>query len=174
MTPDSTTRYALSAMRTSVDYAVAERSRLGSVKYRGRIRQSSSMLCKRAIWRHAWGVLLVAAAVLAHKPAEAGNLHGKLLFLRCASCHDISAAPSLKIGPNLKGVYGRPSGSLPGYHYSAAMQQAHLVWDAPTLDRWLTNPNALVPGTAMAFAGLPSEQDRQAVIAYLRDPGPQP
>jgi len=52
------------------------------------------------------------------------------------------------------------------------MQKAHLVWDAATLDKWLTKPTDLVPGTAMAFAGLPSEKDRQAVIAYLRDPGP--
>jgi cytochrome c len=116
-------------------------------------------------------LLLAAGAVLALSPAEAGNIRGKLLFLRCASCHDISSAPSQKTGPNLKGVVGRPSGSLPGYQYSAAMQKAHLVWTAPTLDKWLTNPNALVPGTAMAFAGLPSEADRQAVIAYLRDPG---
>jgi cytochrome c len=61
---------------------------------------------------------------------------------------------------------------LPGYQYSVAMQKAHLVWDAATLDKWLTKPTDLVPGTAMAFAGLPSEKDRQAVIAYLRDPGP--
>jgi cytochrome c len=47
------------------------------------------------------------------------------------------------------------------------MQNAHLVWNPPTLDRWLTSPGALVPGTAMAFGGLPSAQDRQAVIAYL-------
>ncbi len=111
-------------------------------------------------------------AILLGEAAHAGNLRGKLLFLRCASCHDISATPSQKLGPNLKGVVGRPSGSLPGYHYSAAMQQAHLVWDASTLDRWLTRPTALVPGTAMAFAGLPNEPDRQAVIAYLRDPTP--
>jgi cytochrome c len=103
--------------------------------------------------------------------AAPANLRGKLLFLRCASCHDISVAPSRKIGPNLLGVVGRPSASLPGYTYSAALRRAHLVWNAATLDRWLTEPDALVPGTAMAFAGLPGAQDRQAVIAYLRDAG---
>jgi cytochrome c len=114
----------------------------------------------------------VLLCLLTPAAAASGNLHGKLLFLRCASCHDISATPSQKIGPNLKGVVGRPSGSVPGYPYSAAMQNAHLVWDERTLDRWLTGPNLLVPGTAMAFAGLASEADRQAVIAYLRDPAP--
>jgi cytochrome c len=132
------------------------------------------MVTLRGSWRYFCSVALGVMALAAYQPAEAGNLRGKLLFLRCASCHDISAAQSMKLGPNLMGVYGRKSGSLPGYRYSAAMQQAHLVWDAPTLDRWLTNPNALVPGTAMAFAGLPGEDDRQAVIAYLRNPGLSP
>ena len=64
--------------------------------------------------------------------------------------------------PEFERRVGRPSGSLPGYTYSAAMQKAHLIWDERTLDRWLTCPNLLVPNTA--------EADRQAVIAYLRDP----
>jgi cytochrome c len=117
------------------------------------------------------GLFLLVILAQAFPADAAGNLRGKLLFLRCASCHDISDAPSAKLGPNLKGVIGRPSGSLPGYRYSQAMMGAHLVWNDATLDRWLTQPNALVPGTAMAFAGLASEQDRQAVIAYLRQPG---
>jgi cytochrome c len=132
----------------------------------------SSMLDPRAGRRWLWMLLLGIGPMFAPQPAQAANIRGKLLFLRCASCHDISGMPSQKIGPNLKGVVGRPSGSLPGYQYSAAMQKAHLVWDAATLDKWLANPNGLVPGTAMAFAGLPSETDRQAVIAYLSNPGP--
>jgi cytochrome c len=116
--------------------------------------------------------LVLCGIALACSPAWAADVRGKLLFLRCAACHSLSDAPSGKIGPSLKGVVGRPSGSLPGYQYSVAMQKSHLVWDAATLDKWLTKPTDLVPGTAMAFAGLPSEKDRQAVIAYLRDPGP--
>jgi cytochrome c len=122
-------------------------------------------------WMMALGVL--AALSPSHSAhAASASLHGKLLFLRCASCHDISATASVKIGPNLKGIYGRASASLPGYTYSPAMKQAHLVWNEQTLDRWLAGPNAVVPGTAMAFAGLPSAPDRQAIIAYLRSNGP--
>ncbi len=99
--------------------------------------------------------------------AAAPNLRGKLLFLRCASCHNIGSGPE-KIGPNLAGVVGRKAGSLAGYTYSPAMKQANLVWNAATLDRWLTRPSDLVPGTAMAFAGLPAAVDRQALIAYLQ------
>jgi cytochrome c len=119
-----------------------------------------------------FALAVLAVAALPRPAHAAGGGRGKLLFLRCASCHDISAGPSAKLGPNLRGVYGRPSGSLPGYTYSPAMMQAHLVWNEQTLDRWLEKPTSVVPGTAMAFVGLPSAQDRQSVIAYLRDPGP--
>jgi cytochrome c len=119
------------------------------------------------------GLPFVMATVLlppAAAPASP-NLHGKLIFLRCASCHNIGPGPE-KIGPNLAGVVGRKAGSLPGYSYSPAMKQASFIWTEANLDRWLTRPSDLVPGTAMAFAGLPAERDRQAVIAYLRQPGP--
>jgi len=119
-----------------------------------------------------FALAVLAACAQPQRANAAGAGRGKLLFLRCASCHDISAGPSAKLGPNLRGVYGRPSGSLPGYPYSLAMKQVHLVWNDQTLDRWLTKPTDLVPGTAMAFTGLPNAQDRQSVIAYLRDPGP--
>jgi cytochrome c len=93
-----------------------------------------------------------------------------MLFLRCASCHDISDTASPKIGPNLKGVVGRKAGSLPGYKYSPAMSSQTFVWDEATLDQWLTKPSDLVPGTAMAFGGVPNKADRDAIIGYLRDP----
>jgi cytochrome c len=105
-----------------------------------------------------------------HTAAPHTAARGRILFLRCASCHDISSAPSPKIGPNLKGVVGRRAGSLPGYSYSPALKAQTFVWDPEHLDLWLKGPSALVPGTAMAFAGLPAEADRQAVIAYLQTP----
>jgi cytochrome c len=115
--------------------------------------------------------LVAAGSATAQEAAAGGNLQGKRLFLRCASCHEIAPSGVKRIGPSLQGVFGRKAGSLPDYAYSPAMKAADLVWDAPTLDRWLEKPSALVPGTAMAFAGLPKEADRQALIAYLKDPG---
>ncbi len=100
-------------------------------------------------------------------PAARGNI----LFLRCSACHDVSAAKSAKIGPNLLGVIGRKVASQEGYPYSAALKSQDFVWDEAALDRWLTNPNALAPGTAMAFAGIPEAADRQAIIAYLQRQG---
>jgi len=103
--------------------------------------------------------------------AEDRPLRGKILFLRCASCHDLTTAPSAKIGPNLHGVYGRRVASLEGYKYSPALKSGDFVWDAAHLDAWLTNPNAVAPGTAMAFAGIPDAADRQAIISYLEMQG---
>jgi cytochrome c len=116
--------------------------------------------------------IIFAAPASAQTAAPPTAARGRILFLRCSSCHDISSGPSPKIGPNLKDVVGRRAGSLPGYSYSPALKAQTFVWDPAHLDRWLTSPAALVPGTAMAFAGLPSETDRQAVIAYLQHPAP--
>lgn len=114
-------------------------------------------------------VLLAVLSELAlPAPALAANiLRGKLIFLRCASCHDISRTASPKVGPNLMGVIGRKAGSLPGYAYSAAMKRHAFVWDEAMLDHWLSNPEKVVPGTAMGFEGLRRKSDRDALIAYL-------
>jgi cytochrome c len=113
----------------------------------------------------AWGTITQAALAQQSLPAR-----GKLLFLRCASCHDITAGPSPKIGPSLAGVVGRRAGSLAGYAYSPAMKAQSFIWDDVTLGAWLTKPSAVVPGTAMAFSGVDSAADRKAIIDYLRAP----
>ncbi len=94
---------------------------------------------------------------------------GRILFLRCASCHDLGAAPSAKIGPNLRGILGRKVASLPGYSYSAALRSQDFAWDVPHLDRWIRNPNEVAPGTMMAFAGIADESDRRALIEFLQN-----
>jgi cytochrome c len=116
--------------------------------------------------------LLLAMALLQvpQVRADPALTRGRILFLRCASCHDVVDTTSQKIGPNLYGVVGRKVASLPGYRYSPALAAQVFVWDRAQLDRWLTNPAALVPGTMMAFAGFDSAQDRDAIIAYLSQP----
>ncbi len=103
--------------------------------------------------------------------ADAARVRGQRLFLRCASCHDVTGSDVARIGPSLKGVVGRKAGSLPDYAYSPAMKSADFIWDETMLDRWLTDPAALVPGTKMAFAGLPKAEDRSAIIAYREQAG---
>ena len=85
---------------------------------------------------------------------------------RCAACH-ATAPGENKIGPSLAGVFGRTSGSVTGFNYSAALKGAHLNWDDATLDKWLQSPSGLVHGTTM-FVNISSSGDRQDLIAYLK------
>ncbi len=107
---------------------------------------------------------LASAATPADAPTAAD-------FSRCAGCHSTQAGQN-KVGPSLAGVFGRSSGSVPGYNYSDAMKNAHLTWDQQTLDKYLQNPGGLVHGTKM-FATVPDAETRQRVIAYLKSLTPQ-
>lgn len=113
----------------------------------------------------------LAGAAMAAPPAG-DPVAGKKVFMRCVACHAVTPSAGPKMGPNLSGVVGRKSGAAAGFKYSAAMQKAKLKWDQATLDKWLAKPSAVVPGTSMAFAGLPTPADRANVIAYLKKPVP--
>ena len=82
----------------------------------------------------------------------------------CGACHSLGAN---RVGPMHKGVVGRKAGTVAGFHYTHALAFSGIVWTADALDRWLTNPQAMVPGTAMGLR-VASPQDRADVIAYLR------
>ena len=70
----------------------------------------------------------------------------------------------------MRGVYGRASAQMAGFEYSDALASAHLTWDDATLDRWLSNPTALVPGTVMPYRQRDQEK-RAQIIAYLKSLG---
>lgn len=71
------------------------------------------------------------------------------------------------LGPSLAGIIGRKAGSESSYNYSPAMKQANIVWDAKTLDAYLSDPQKLVPGNRMPFPGLKTDNDRADVIAFF-------
>jgi cytochrome c len=84
----------------------------------------------------------------------------------CAVCH--STEPGVnKLGPSLAGVVGRPAASLKEYPYSDAMQHAGVTWTKLVLDKYLTDPQAMVKGTKMLFVGLKNGKDRKALVDYL-------
>ena len=88
-------------------------------------------------------------------------------FAQCAACHSTEKG-KMGIGPSLVGVYGTKSGEIAGYAFSDAMKGANLTWDDATLDKYLTAPMKVVPGTKMTFAGLTDAAKRKEVIEYLK------
>lgn len=97
---------------------------------------------------------------------------GERVHAQCVSCHTFDAGGANGIGPNLHDVFGRAVASHGGFAYSEAMQGHGGSWDYLTLNEFLTSPASVVRGTKMAFAGLRNDQDRVAVIAYLRSISP--
>ena len=97
---------------------------------------------------------------------------GEKVFVRCKACHEI-APDKTKIGPSLYDVIGRKAGSLSSFPmYSDAMRNYDQVWDESSLSEFLQAPMTVVKGTRMFFTGLPSEQDRKNLIAYLKTAAP--
>jgi cytochrome c len=118
-----------------------------------------------AVGALAVGVCIAAGALAAAETSIKGDAdRGKSLYQACEACHSLD---DNDLGPRHRGVVGRHAGSVADYSYSNALKSSGLTWDEATLDRWLTNPSALVPGTKMFFQ-LSSAQDRADVIAFLQ------
>jgi cytochrome c len=113
------------------------------------------------------GLLLITALLMSSPALAAGDATAgeKVFASHCAVCH-ATAPGEKKIGPSLSGIVGSKSGTVPGFDFSAAMKNADVTWDDANLDKFLANPAGFVHGTKM-FVNLPSEADRQNVIAYL-------
>ena len=97
---------------------------------------------------------------------------GERVHAQCVSCHTFDAGGANGIGPNLYDVFGRAAASHGGFEYSEAMQGHGGSWDYLALNDFLRSPGAVVRGTKMAFAGIRNDQDRVALIAFLRSISP--
>jgi len=118
-------------------------------------------------------MILAAAMVISTTAATADPSveQGETVFKRCMACHAIGEGAINKVGPSLNGIVGRKSGTFAGYSYSEANKNSGLVWDEPTLKEYLKDPRAKVPGTKMAFAGIPKPDEVDSLIAYLKQFG---
>jgi cytochrome c len=111
-------------------------------------------------------VLTSALMASSGKALAAGDANrGQALYEgRCTACHSLDAN---RVGPAHRGVYGRKAGSAPGYAYSPGVKASRIIWNEVSLDKWLTNPQALIPGARMGFrVGVP--QERADLIAFLK------
>ena len=112
--------------------------------------------------------LVIAVVLLVPLQAAFGAgdaVRGKTLYeSRCSACHSLDASV---VGPAHRGVFGRRVGSLAGYAYSDALKKGAFVWDAASLDKWLTDPEKLLTGQRMGYS-VPEAQDRADLIEYLK------
>jgi len=95
--------------------------------------------------------------------AAGNSATGRMLYQACTGCHSLD---DNDVGPKHRGVVGRKAGTVPGYAYSAALKGSGLTWTPANLDRWLTNPQKLVPGAKMYFS-IANPKQRADIIAYL-------
>lgn len=111
-------------------------------------------------------VLVAALVALTATSALAGDaVRGQVLYSqRCEGCHSLDAN---RVGPMHRGVFGRKAGGVDSYAYSQALQHAKIQWNEKTLDAWLANPEALLPGQRMGYS-VPDAQDRADLIAFLQ------
>lgn len=113
----------------------------------------------------------LAGTMVAQQAFAADASAGEHIFKqKCSVCHKIGPGAANFVGPNLSGLDGRAIASEPGYDYSdadKAKKAAGFVWNAQTFDKYITNPQADIPGTKMIFAGITKQSDRENLWAYL-------
>ena len=112
--------------------------------------------------------LALFVLLLVADPARAGGdaARGEARFQDCAACHKLEAGVN-NVGPSLHGIFARKAGELADFRYSPALRRSGIVWSPQTLEAYLTDPQALVPGNRMPYAGMADPQGRADLIAYL-------
>ena len=116
-----------------------------------------------------FGLIALAAVVQPVRAQTAGN--GEDVFKKCRVCHDAGPEAKNKIGPALRGVFGREAGSVDGFNYSEAMREAGvkgLVWSDENIEKYLDNPRGFLPGNKMAFPGVKDDADRKDACGRVR------
>jgi cytochrome c len=116
------------------------------------------------------GALLAATTAAAQMPLPAAKPpDGATLFKQqCATCHTTTSSEPARQGPSLFKIVGQSAGKVDGFRYSAGFAKADFTWDDARLDAYLTNPQAMIPSSVMAYRQ-PKAETRAAIIAYLKE-----
>jgi cytochrome c len=107
-------------------------------------------------------LLLIGAA-----RADGDAARGEAKFQDCAACHKPEAGAN-NVGPSLHGIFARKAGEIADFRYSPAMKKSGIVWTPEMLEKFITEPQAMVPANRMPYAGMASAADRADLIAYLQ------
>jgi cytochrome c len=134
------------------------------------VKHMTKLRATRAIGLGFCTALLVVTTAGAQMPLPAAKPpDGTTLFKQqCATCHTTNLSDPTRQGPSLFKIVGRPAGKADGFRYSAGFTDANFVWDDTRLDAYLANPQAMVPGSNMAYRQ-PKAETRAAIIAYLKE-----
>jgi cytochrome c len=119
---------------------------------------------------HATALAALASLAIASQTfaADGDPARGQRLFGACAACHSLQSDQNMT-GPSLAGLWQRKAGSVETFaRYSAALKSANIVWDDKTLDQWITDPQHVVPGNQMTFAGITDASQRADLLAFLK------
>jgi cytochrome c2 len=113
------------------------------------------------------GALAATLLLIGVAHADGDTVRGEAKFQECAACHKLTAGAN-DVGPNLNGLFGRKAGEIPDFRYTPSMKRSGITWTPESLDKFITDPQALVPGNRMPYAGLANGADRADLIAYLQ------
>jgi cytochrome c len=111
-------------------------------------------------------VLSVMALAGAARADDGAVVRGAARFADCAACHRLEPGAN-NVGPSLHGIFSRKAGEVVDFRYSPAMKRSGIVWTPETLEKFITDPQAMVPGNRMPYAGMSIPSDRADLIAFL-------
>lgn len=112
-------------------------------------------------------VFLLAPLLITSAHADGDVARGEARFGECAACHRLEAGAN-EVGPSLHGIFARKAGELADFRYSPAMKRSRITWTPETLDRYIADPQALIPANRMPYGGMSNASDRADLIAYLQ------
>jgi cytochrome c len=118
--------------------------------------------------RSATLALLLTLSPACSASAAGDAVRGEARFQDCAACHKLEAGVN-NVGPSLHGIFTRKAGEIADFRYSPAMKRSGIVWTPETLEKFISDPQAMVPGNRMPYAGMAGASDRADLIAYLQN-----
>lgn len=114
-------------------------------------------------------ILIALALSTGISIAHAGDtVAGKIVFAKCANCHQVGPSARGAFGPQLNAIVGRQAGTSKDFKYSPAMINSRIVWSEASLRAFIKSPDDVVPGNKMRFYGISNEKQLADLIAYLR------